>query len=63
MMVFYNGLLINETIHYNFISNAISFIDFTAEEGDILTVIGLAAGGGGSGGTGINAAALIGGSY
>lgn len=61
MMVFYNGLLINETIHYNFTSNVISFIDFTAEEGDILTVIGLAAGG--NSGTSINAAALIGGSY
>lgn len=60
-MVFYNGLLINETIHYNFTSNVISFIDFTAEEGDILTVIGLAAGG--NSGTSINAAALIGGSY
>lgn len=62
MMVYYNGLLINETYHYTFESNTISFIDFAAEAGDLLTVIGLAASGSG-GGTSINAAALIGGSY
>ena len=61
MMVYYNGLLINESIHFNFSNNAISLIGFSAEVGDILTVIGLAAGG--SGGANINAAALIGGSY
>lgn len=61
MMVYYNGLLINETYHYTFESNTISFIDFTAEAGDLLTVIGLAASG--SGGTSVNATALIGGSY
>lgn len=61
MMVYYNGLLINETYHYTFESNTISFIDFAAEEGDILTVIGLAASGGG--GANIDLTALIGGSY
>lgn len=43
MMVFYNGLLINNGIHYSFSSNKITLLDFTAEDGDILTVIGLAA--------------------
>lgn len=43
MMVFYNGLLINNGIHYSFSSNKITLLDFTAENGDILTVIGLAA--------------------
>lgn len=61
MMVYYNGLLINETYHYTFESNTISFIGFSAEAGDLLTIIGLAASG--SGGANIDAAALIGGSY
>lgn len=45
MMVFYNGLLINEGIHFSLSGKIISFLDFAAEEGDILTVIGLAASG------------------
>lgn len=61
MMVYYNGLLINETYHYTFESNTISFIDFAAEAGDILTIIGLAASGGQ--GSSIDIASLIGGSY
>lgn len=43
MMVYYNGLLINKNIHYSFSNNTITFLDFTAQEEDILTVIGLAA--------------------
>ena len=50
MLVFYNGLLLNETIHYTFNMNKITLVDFTAEANDILTVVGL--GSGGSGGTG-----------
>lgn len=49
MMVFYNGLLINDGIHYSFSSNKITLSGFTAETGDILTVIGLAASNGSSG--------------
>lgn len=48
MMVFYNGLLINEGIHFSLSGKIISFLDFAAEEGDILTVIGLASAGGGN---------------
>lgn len=68
-MVFYNGILINSGKHYSMTNSTISFSGFSAEAGDILTVIGLAASGGNSGGsgsgdgTGIDAAALIGGSY
>lgn len=61
MMVYYNGLLINKTYHYTFASNTISFIDFAAEAGDLLTVIGLAASG--STGSSMNASALIRGEY
>lgn len=49
MMVFYNGLLINNGTHYLFSSNKITLSDFTAEDGDILTIIGLAASNGSSG--------------
>lgn len=44
MMVFYNGLLINHGIHYTFSSSnkIITLIDFSAEKGDIITIIGLA---------------------
>lgn len=48
MMVFYNGLLINNGTHFTFSSNTITLSDFKAEAGDILTVIGLAASSGGS---------------
>ena len=48
MMVFYNGLLINEGIHFSLSGKIISFLDFAAEEGDILTIIGLASAGGGN---------------
>lgn len=58
MMVFYNGLLINNGIHYSFSSNKITLLDFTAENGDILTVIGLAASNG-NGGSSTNVNALI----
>lgn len=62
MMVYYNGLLINDTIHFSLTGKIIQFLDFSAEAGDILTVIGLSSSGG-VGGTNINAASLIGGSY
>lgn len=54
MLVFYNGLLLNETIHYTFGMNKITLLDFTAEADDILTVVGLGSGGstGSGGGTG-----------
>lgn len=40
LMVYYNGLLINETINYTYSAKTINFLDFVAEEGDIVTVIG-----------------------
>ena len=49
MLVFYNGLLLNETIHYTFNMNKITLIDFEAETNDILTVVGLGSGGSGTG--------------
>lgn len=61
MMVYYNGLLINEGIHYTFTGNAINFLGFSTEEGDILTVIGLASSGGNISAS--NVASAIGGSY
>lgn len=42
MMVFYNGLLINNGVHYTFSNKTITLSDFTAEADDIITVIGLA---------------------
>ena len=60
IMVYYNGLLINNTIHFSLTGKILRFLDFTAENGDILTVIGFSSSGGGSN---INAASLIGGSY
>lgn len=61
MMVYYNGLLINDTIHFSLIGKTIQFLGFSAEAGDILTVIGLSSSGGGN--VNINAASLIGGGY
>ena len=49
MLVFYNGLLLNETIHYEFSMNKITLVGFTAENKDILTVVGLGSGGSGTG--------------
>lgn len=43
MMVFYNGLLVNLGIHYNYANNVITLDGFSAEANDIITVIGLAA--------------------
>ena len=60
MMVFYNGLLINNTIHFLLVGKTIQFLDFAAEEGDILTVIGFSSSGES---VDVNAASLIGGSY
>lgn len=60
MMVFYNGLLINNGIHYTFSGKTITLSDFTAEANDILTVIGLASNGGSNN---INATELIGEAY
>lgn len=63
MLVFYNGLLINEGIHFTLSEKTINFSDFTSEDGDILTIIGLVSAGNG-GSVNINTAAtLIGGSY
>lgn len=42
MMVFYNGILINAGRHYDMMNSTMYFNGFSAEEGDILTVIGLA---------------------
>lgn len=61
MMVYYNGLLINEGIHYTITGNTINFLDFTFEEGDIITIIGLASSGGSASSATI--ASAIGGSY
>lgn len=46
MMVFYNGLLINNGTHYTFSNKTITLSGFTAEADDIITVIGLASNGG-----------------
>lgn len=46
MMVFYNGLLINNGIHYTFSNKIITLSGFIAEADDIITVIGLASNGG-----------------
>ena len=59
ILVYYNGLLINENLHYSFESNTISFLDFTAELGDILTIVGVS----NSLVSNINPAILIGGAY
>ena len=63
MMVYYNGLLINNNIHYTYSesSKQLSFLGFSAEAGDILTVMQISAAG--QGGIAINPAVLIGGAY
>lgn len=58
-LVYYNGLLINENLHYSFESNTIYFLDFTAESGDILTIVGV----NNSLVSNINPGVLIGGAY
>ena len=40
MLVYYNGLLINKNIHYSYVNKTISLLDFSAEQADILTIIG-----------------------
>lgn len=60
MMVFYNGLLLNNGVHYTFSNNTITLLDFVAEKKDILTVIGLASNGGNAN---TDATALIGEAY
>lgn len=46
MLVFYNGLLLNIYENYTYAGKTLSLIGFTAEEGDTLTVVGLASSGG-----------------
>lgn len=40
-LVFYNGLLINNGVHYSFVNKTITLLNFLAEAGDIITVVGL----------------------
>ena len=63
IMVYYNGLLINNTIHYTYSENSkqLSFLGFSAEAGDILTVMQISTTG--QAGIAINPAVLIGGAY
>lgn len=60
MMVFYNGLLINNGIHYTFSNKTITLNEFSAEADDIITVIGLASNGGSNN---VNITSLIGEAY
>lgn len=60
-MVYYNGLLINNTIHYNLNGTSLSLIGFASETGDIVTVVGLASSGAGS--NPADQAEIIGGAY
>lgn len=47
MLVFYNGLLLEPSLHYIYTNNTITLIDFTSEAGDVLSVVGITSQGGG----------------